>query len=98
MDQDLIDAFNYVKDDLNDSVNRSKHADKRINKLERQVADLILDKKRTTKKGKITGKTYITLNGKVKAIAEHLGISFEAEPAKLTRATVKVVKAKKGAK
>ena len=99
IDEGVLNAFSTVATDMAAVVQELNYTKKRINKLEKVVSILLKDQKRFTKVGPLTGRTYTTLNGRVHAIAQHLGLEFVAKPKEIVKAKVDVVKAtKKGKK
>jgi len=92
MDADLHKAFRIVSSDIASLIKSSNDLNKRLTVLEK-------DKKRFTKVGPRTGKTYTTLNGRVHAIAQHLGLQFEVTPKEVVvnKAKIEAVKATKKA-
>lgn len=95
MDKELHEAFKLVELEIALLGLMAKRLNKRVISLEK-------DKKRFTKVGPVTGKTYTTLNGRVHAIAQHLGIKFDVTPKEVVKNPAKVsavkVVAKKGKK
>lgn len=100
MSEDLVIAFERVSDDVVSVMDSIQMLNKRTDRIAKAVTGLLKDQKRYTKVGPKTGNTYMTLNGRVHAIAEHLGITFEATPKQVIPAKIDVVKApiKKGKK
>lgn len=101
MDKDLERAFDKVQNDMNTVMRTIQLLNGRVDRAVKLLTSLAKDQKRFTKVGPVTGKTYTTLNGRVHAIAEHLGLSFVAKPKEviINKAKIDIVKAtKKGKK
>lgn len=90
-------AFNNVKQDITFLLKLAVSERKRVIVLENSVKRLIREITKSHRHG-VLG-TYPTLAGKVKAIAENLGIEFGVEPRKVSPTKVVAVKkAKKASK
>ena len=93
MDESIRRGFDNVGNDVDLMIDM-------IGKNSKQIKSLKADQYRATKVGPKTGKTYMTLAGKVNAIAEFLGITFDIEPKEVTikKAAIKVSKVSTTAK
>lgn len=98
MDEALKAAFEVVGSEINTVVRNNNTLNAKLEKALKRIKELEDDRYRATKVGPITGKTYMTVAGKVNALARNLGYKFEAQPATKTPASVSLVKVKKGKK
>lgn len=98
IDEDLKESFKLVGVDVDSIISEIDYLKLKTNKLEKMLVSVIKDQHRNTKVGPKTGRTYTTVNGKVNAIAKHLGLSFAVEPKKVVPAKIDIVKAKKSSK
>lgn len=84
--KDIIFLFNLIEEEKR--TQKAKFAG-----LERTIKQVLRELTKNHRKGNLSGNTYPTLAGKVKAIAEQLGIEFAVEQRKVT--PTKVVAQKK---
>lgn len=97
----IIRAFGLVSDDVNSLGKNANETNASMKRMDGRISRLENDKKKLIVKGEITGNRYLTTSGKLKALAEHLGVDFgirleEIIPSKPI--VVKKTTAKKGKK
>ncbi len=98
MDKDLHNSFNLVGTDVDTLVTAINEVLERVERIESGVKTIVKDQHRSTKVEAVTGRTYATLAGRVKAIQDHLGVKFEVTPKQVIPAKIDVVKVKKVSK
>ncbi len=105
MDKNLDSAFGLIGKDMSDIMytvedlaNRVDSLTYQLQRADKVITSLVKDRNRFTKVGPQTGKTYMTLAGKVNALATAAGVTFEVTPAVKVPATINVVKVKKAKK
>lgn len=91
-------SFGRVAEDVGFLVNVTGDILNKVDSMERDIKALKKEHSNKTKVGALTGRTYTTLAGRVKAIQDHLGISFEVKPREVIPAKIDVVKVKKAKK
>lgn len=96
LDSETAHAFANVKRDVVFLVKLAEAERLRVTALENTVKRIAQELTKNHRHGALSGNTYPTLAGKVKAIADNLGIEFGVEPRKVS--PTKVVAVKKATK
>ncbi len=95
IDSKLHTSFEMVGEDMEVAYAAINKLERIVEKQGEVIKQLVKDQRRSTKVGPVTGRTYSTLAGRVKAIQEHLGVKFEVKPKQVIPAKIDVVKVKK---